>query len=69
MPTPGIYDHSSVLKSHELAARLEALAKHHSLDFVDAARLTDVGEDGCHITTPSHRTLGHELAGLLRRSE
>jgi lysophospholipase L1-like esterase len=62
MPTPGIYDEASVLKSQQLASHLEQLAARHNLLFIDAALITQAGDDGVHITATSHQQLGHTIA-------
>lgn len=67
MPTPGIYDQTSIAKSYELAKYLEQLAKSSDTQFLDAALLSETGEDGCHMTEASHRKLGVALAGIIQQ--
>lgn len=66
MPTSGIYDQTSIEKSHQLAAQIDELARENNVQFLDAALFTEPGEDGCHITESSHHRLGQEIAQLLR---
>jgi lysophospholipase L1-like esterase len=66
MPTPGIYDATSITKSHELAEHIKQLTRTRGLHFFDAAPVTQAGEDGCHITESSHRMLGQELARIIQ---
>jgi lysophospholipase L1-like esterase len=68
MPTPGIYDETSVLKSQQLASHLEQLAARHHIPFFDAAAITQVGDDGVHMTADSHRELGQAIATIVQRS-
>lgn len=65
MPTPGIYDQTSVNKSHELAKYMGELAQSSRSHFLDSALFTEPGEDGCHITELSHEKLGQELARVV----
>lgn len=67
MPTAGIYDDTSITKSHELAAHLEQLALSHHVQFLDAGLLTQAGDDGVHITATSHSNLGSALADIIRQ--
>jgi lysophospholipase L1-like esterase len=66
MPTPGIYDHSSVTKSHDLAPYIEKLAVNNNLTFLDAAPYTQTGQDGIHITEQSHQALGEAIAQAIK---
>ena len=65
MPTPGAYDQTSIQKSRELALHLRKLASDTGSYFLDSADLTQAGEDGIHITEPSHKRLGQEVAALV----
>ncbi len=61
MPTSGVYDETSVQKSHELAKYVQQVADQtHSL-FLDSALVTQTGEDGCHLDKPSQNTLADAL--------
>lgn len=67
MPTRGVYDQTSVDKSHELAAHLSQLAQSSGVVFLDAAAVAQTGEDGCHMTEASHGNLGTALAQMIRK--
>jgi len=67
MPTPGIYDDTSILKSQQLAAHLKQLAARHAISFFDAAAITQAGEDGVHITANSHHELGHAITAIIKQ--
>jgi lysophospholipase L1-like esterase len=65
MPTPGIYDKTSVKKSHELAPYVEAVAKETNSLFLDSAPITQTGEDGCHLDKASQATLANALYSII----
>jgi lysophospholipase L1-like esterase len=67
MPTPGIYDETSTLKSQQLAGHLEQLAARHHIPFLDAATITQAGDDGVHMTAPSHLELGRAIATIIQQ--
>jgi lysophospholipase L1-like esterase len=67
MPTQGVYDHTSITKSRELATHLKQLAESNNVVFLDAATITETGEDGCHMNEASHGKLGTELAAMIRQ--
>jgi hypothetical protein len=65
MPTPGIYNETSVQKSHELAKYIQQVASEtHSL-FLDSALITQTGDDGCHLDQQSQTNLAAALFDLV----
>ncbi len=65
MPTKGIYDETSVRKSHELAKYLQAIATETNSLFLDSALIAQTGEDGCHLDKQSQPKLASALYQLV----
>lgn len=62
------YDISAVKKSELLLPELESLAKKLQLGFLNANDfVTDLAEDGCHLTEESHKKLADAIAEKIRR--
>jgi lysophospholipase L1-like esterase len=66
MPTPGVYDQTSIQKSHELALTIKELAHSTGSYFFDSAQVAQTGEDGVHITKLSHSKLGKDIAAAVQ---
>ncbi len=66
MPTPGVYDETSVRKSEELASIIKQLAARTVCQFFDAASVTNTGEDGLHLNLQSHKALAEALSTVVR---
>lgn len=62
----GELDAESAAKSRALAAALETVAAQHGCEFLDAATVATVGEDGVHLDVRSHVALGEAIAQKLR---
>lgn len=65
MPTSGIYDETSVQKSHELAKYVQQVANQTHSIFLDSAPITQTGKDGYHLDRPSQTALAAALYGIL----
>lgn len=65
MPTPGIYDETSVQKSHELAKYIQKIAGETNSLFLDSAPITQTGDDGCHLDQQSQANLAAALFDLI----
>jgi lysophospholipase L1-like esterase len=62
----GYYDHNSVIKSHELGAAIQQVAKTTNCTFIDASSVAHPGEDGLHFSPESHPALGKLLRGTVQ---
>jgi lysophospholipase L1-like esterase len=65
MPTPGIYDETSVQKSHELATYVKNTATETDSIFLDAGPITSTGDDGIHLNPASQSVLARALYDLI----
>ena len=65
MPTPNIYDETSVQKSHDLARYIQLVAKDTDSLFLDSAPITKTGDDGCHLDRPSQALLASALHNII----
>lgn len=59
------YDHTSVLRSRQLANEIQLIADQQNTDFVDAAAVTTVGADGIHLAVESHQPLAECLTKVV----
>lgn len=68
MPTPGIYDHDSVVKSRRLAETIERVARSVDCSYFDSAQVARTGIDGCHMDQKSHVLLADSLLELIQEN-
>ncbi|HSX02743.1 MAG TPA: SGNH/GDSL hydrolase family protein [Candidatus Saccharimonadia bacterium] len=55
------YNHDSALKSQQLAAALEPVARAANCAFIDAAQIAQAGDDGIHFSIEAHAALAEAL--------
>jgi lysophospholipase L1-like esterase len=48
----GMYDHEAALKSKQLASEMKRIAQETNCTFIDAATVSEPGEDGLHLVRP-----------------
>ena len=62
----GTYDHEAALKSQQLAIEMKRVADETGCQFIDAATVAEPGEDGSHMSEPSHPALGKTIAKIVK---
>lgn len=63
----GYYDERAMLESKKLAAAIASLAQDLGCEFVDAATVSEPGEDGIHLSEESHSPLAEVLRTAIGR--
>jgi len=66
MPKPGVYDEVSAQKSKQFTEPIKQIATEMNCEFFDAAKVTNTGDDGCHLDKQSHSNLADSLTHVVR---
>ena len=63
----GLFDETSIKKSHQLATAYEEVARYEDCHFLDANQFAEFPEkDGIHLDAQGQKILGESIANLLK---